>query len=65
MEASAIPRLNAFLMEYFKLTLSSFVFYSVPPGLPRLSEERNVVNIRQGTEQVTLAILGHFNSWAP
>lgn len=65
MEASAIPRLNAFLMEYIKLTLSSFVFYLVPPGLPRLSEERNVVNIRRGTEQVTVAILGHFNSGAP
>ena len=61
MEASAIARLNAFLMEYFKLTLS-FFFHTVPPGLPRLSEERNVVNVRQGTEQVILAILGHLSN---
>ena len=29
---------------------------AVPPGLPRLSEERNVVNVRQGSDKVLLEI---------
>ena len=56
-----ISRAEPFLKEYF--TLCSFVSYTVPPGLPRLSEDRNVVNARQGTEQVIPAIPGHYTNY--
>ena len=38
--------------ELIFLFFSIFISLPVPPGLPRLSAERNVVNVRQGNGEV-------------
>lgn len=50
------PLISWFSFNRIYFSIYLLLWLAVPPGLPRLSEERNVVNVRQGSDKVLLEI---------